>query len=171
MTGRGEAILSPKTWTFKAKEFVVSKSRLKDLIKSASDLNNGLNTALGNIPVLFSSTRDASLETAGQCLRQILILGKDLRGKVSLHPLGWLMKNSSVLGVRCCMPRKKGEHGHGTWTYLHISPWQQFCCLESLEPFTYPPSSHWGSPAAKHSLSSHPLLTILPLAEAGWKVQ
>lgn len=76
------------------------------------------------------------------------------------------MSNSFVLGVHCCLPQK-GEHGHGTWIYQHISSWQQFCCLERLEPFPYPPSPHWGNTAAKHSVSSHPLL----LAEAGWKGQ
>lgn len=58
-SGWGEAILSPKTWTFKAKEFVVSKSRLKDLVKSASDLNNGPSTALGITPAFYLAEQEA----------------------------------------------------------------------------------------------------------------
>lgn len=64
-------------------------SRLKHLI-NASDLNSALSSALGINPVLFYlRRRHAVLETVGQCLRQILLLGKDLLGKVSFCPLGW----------------------------------------------------------------------------------
>lgn len=118
----GEGRNPSKTWTFKAKEFVVSKSRLKGLIKSASDLNNGPSTALEIIPVFYLAEQEACFSgVVCQCLRQTLLLSKDLRKFLFILLAGRFMytymKNSFVLGVHCCLPQKKGEHGHGTWTY------------------------------------------------------
>lgn len=65
-------------------------SRLKGFIISASDLNSSLSAALGiNLYFIYLGRRHDSLESVGQCLRQIPLLGKDLIGKGSLCPLAW----------------------------------------------------------------------------------
>ena len=60
-------------------------SRLKSLIIS------GLSAALGINPVFYLPGQEAcfSGKKVGHCLRQILLLDKDLLGKVSLCPLDW----------------------------------------------------------------------------------